>query len=279
MKNLPFEMGTLLRLAIFGCFVGHGTIAIQNSNIFYSEWNYWAQQLFPDEQKYIGAQFMLSTVGAIDILVGLWFLLPAIPFYALAWAITWGALTATSRLYFLSGIIPGFWTNVVYPLSEFLVRTPNWIVPIVFYAFYFNKTHNSLFNRVSEMVWIRIAVATQVIGLFLHYLVELNNQIYPIEILKKGMPIWYFHLGGVAAMASILAFVLSLNPSLRSRLAKVAGLLAITAYMLVEGFGFALNTHHGFTFTTLRVLEHAPIYLCLAYSAINAVRNSRPQAS
>lgn len=278
MTHLKQDISTAFRLAIAGCFIGHGTIAIQNSNIYFSEWNNWVQQLFPEDQKLFGAEVMLNAVGAIDILVGICFLLPEVPSYALAWSMIWGAMTAASRIYFLSGLVPGFWMSVVNPLAQFLIRTPNWMIPVVFFIFYSGRVPQTPIRRISQKSWMTLGAVTQVAGLFLIYLVELYHPLFPYEIEKKSMPLWYFHAGGLFTVLALSVFAFSFVGKFGQATFKSASIFAIIAYTFNEGFEIFSNSPHGIKFTSLRIIEHAPIYVCLGYLAYLNFRGHRCSA-
>lgn len=264
----------IFRVAVMCCFVAHGWLALKNSNIYYSEWSQWVQSLFSEEEKFWGSQILLGSVGTIDILVGLSFVFVFLqpPLFAIVWAICWGSLTALSRLYFLGSFTPPFWSNVVYPLSEFLVRSANWIVPLLAVSqLEFSSTPRwveRILSRISSSTrpLIYFVIITQVFGIFLHYLVELNHELYPYEIHKKSMPIWYFHAIGSTSVCALTFAFLNFKWPNQSTLRIVAIYLSVISFLLAEGFEIViLNSSHGFSYTAIRIAEHVPIYSCFAY--------------
>jgi hypothetical protein len=245
----------LFRIAAVGCFLCHGVIALQNSDVYFSEWNVWVQSLLPWADVSV-AKYFLRTVGTIDILVAAGFLLPRIPLFVFIWAIGWGCATATSRLFFLGSFDGSSWSNVVRPVAETAARTANWVVPLLLYRRVRIKGPR-LFAALTESQWIYVAVLGATAAIFLHYLVDLNGPIYPLEVLRKGEPLWFFHLLGAISAIALAALAARLRP---------APVLAATSLALAEGFEiFILNSPHGALFTLLRIGEHFPIYFCFCY--------------
>ena len=265
----------LLRLAVFCCFVGHGTLAIKNSNIYYSEWSQWVQSLFPENEKYADSQMILGAVGSIDLLVGLSFLLPTIPMPAFIWAIGWGAATAISRMYFLGALSAPIWQNVLYPISQFLVRTPNWLVPMLLLAHSYKSV--PLLGKIADRssYHIEIAMLAQVLALAIMYLADYNHELYPYEVQKMGMPLGLFHTTGLIAISGFIALSVALTGT-KSRLwTFAAGILVPIAFILSEGFEITvLNAPQGVRYTGIRVLEHVPIYICMFYFVRTAIHSS-----
>ena len=104
----------ILRIAIFGEFLGHGIFAIQGR----PAWTEWTSQLTGLE---LGAAATLVTiVGIVDILIALTVLLkPMRP--VLLWAAFWGFWTAVMR------------PLVGEPIWDFVERWANWGAPLALY--------------------------------------------------------------------------------------------------------------------------------------------------
>ena len=104
----------ILRIAIFGEFLGHGIFAIQGR----PAWTEWTSQLTGLE---LGAAATLVTiVGIVDILIALAVLLkPMRP--VLLWAAFWGFWTAVMR------------PLVGEPIWDFVERWANWGAPLALY--------------------------------------------------------------------------------------------------------------------------------------------------
>ncbi len=270
-------LAKILRLAILCCFAGHGTLAIMNAGVFTSEWSTWVQSLFPDAYKYEMAKVMLLTVGVIDILAAACFLLPNIPLAAFTWVIVWGAATGTSRLFFLSSLENDFWYFQVRPISEFLIRVPNWMTGfMLLMALYPQFTPAKLREKpVDFYLW--IIALTQVAGLSLHYIVELNDPFLLPELEKKMMPLWYLHLTGFLAVASLLG-CLTL-PLIRPKSAIFPALTsctAVLAFISVDLFkALVINAPQGFFFSGIRVIDAMPIYVCLITLAMITIQAPR----
>lgn len=104
----------ILRVAIFGEFLGHGVFAVQGK----SAWVGWIQQLTGVGADLAGQ--MLLAVGLIDILVALIILIkPVKP--VLLWAIFWGFWTALVR------------PIVGEPIWDFVERWANWGAPLALF--------------------------------------------------------------------------------------------------------------------------------------------------
>jgi hypothetical protein len=235
---------TALRLATAACFLGHGTLALKNAPIFYSEWSNWIQSLLPAGDP-TPSMYVLRVIGSIDVLVGLVFLLRAAPpRWAFAWAIGWGLATATSRLYFLGALHGDPWQHLVHPLAEMLVRTVNWAAPL------------ALLRR--DRRWVTGAVAAGALAHGLAYLATWLGPTYPFEPLKTGEPLWLFHVDGALALA---ALVLLGRPR--------GALLALASMALGEAIDLAsVAWPRGAFGIVLQLAEHQPIYVCFALYAL-----------
>jgi hypothetical protein len=102
-----------LRIGIFMCFMGHGTIALGKNTA-------WLPYLETVGLKGNLALDVLFAIGILDIIVAITILLKPIKIVVL-WACFWAFTTALMRP--ISG--ESIW--------EFVERGPNWIVPLVLY--------------------------------------------------------------------------------------------------------------------------------------------------
>lgn len=259
----------LLRLAIFCCFAGHGSLAIMNSSNYVSEWSNWIQSLFPEDQKFEMSRMMLLTVGFLDILVAIGFLLPKIPRPAFIWAIGWGTATALSRMYFLGRLFPINWYNTAHPVAEFLSRTPNFLVPILLFLMVEPNTRLAVVGRRFHIKNILlVAGSTQILSLCLHHLTHWNHEMFPFELEKVGMPVWYFHLMGGIAIMALCAICVTTWSHQTKFIITLTAILTLFAYVIPEGYDvFLTNAPHGFRYTFIRLAEHVPIYVCMGYFA------------
>ncbi len=106
----------LLRLAVFGEFLGHGLFAVQGK----AQWVEWVSKLFGVDAT-LATQILL-VIGTLDIIVALFVLLkPNKPI--LLWAIFWGFSTALMRLV------------VGEPFLDFVERWANWGAPLALLYF------------------------------------------------------------------------------------------------------------------------------------------------
>lgn len=109
----------VLRVAIFGTFVGHGVFALQGKET----WIRWIMD-FGGWDAALAAQ-LLFLVGLLDVVVGLVVLFKPIRI-ALLWAVLWTSWTAFMRvLPFIGDPIWDFverWANIGAPLSLLLLR-------------------------------------------------------------------------------------------------------------------------------------------------------------
>jgi len=104
----------ILRIAIFGEFLGHGIFAIQGK----PAWIEWTSQLTGLESG--AAATLVTIVGVVDILIALTVLLkPMRP--VLLWAAFWGFWTAVMR------------PLVGEPIWDFVERWANWGAPLALY--------------------------------------------------------------------------------------------------------------------------------------------------
>jgi len=272
LKDLYEELGTdsrwqrslALRIAVAGCFIGHGILAWKASANFGSEWSAWVRMLFPASLEYRGSEIFLKTVAIIDIVDGLLLLLPRIPKSALLWVLFWGAMTAVSRLFFLGVYIAPYEINSMNALAEFLKRAPNWIMPLFLVAVTSPKLNERFKILANKHHWLNFAVGSQMLAILLHQIYEWNGPYFDFELLKVGMPPWFF--GAVTAGAIMGLFLLILN--YQSKLANKSFnfLLYIVplTYVCAEGFVvFARNLPAGGLFAFVKFVSHFAMYFCM----------------
>lgn len=112
--NRRLTVEWVLRLAVFGEFLGHGVFALQGKEA----WIGWIEQLLSVSPELAGQ--LLFAVGIADVLIALIVLIkPVRPI--LLWAAIWG-----------------FWTALVRPLVgepiwDFVERWANWGAPLALY--------------------------------------------------------------------------------------------------------------------------------------------------
>ena len=104
----------ILRLAVFGEFLGHGVFAIQGKE----SWIGWIQQFTGFEAGL--ATRLLLTIGLLDVAIALIVLIkPVRPI--LLWAAIWGFWTALVRPF------------IGEPIWDFVERSANWGAPLALY--------------------------------------------------------------------------------------------------------------------------------------------------
>ena len=114
----------VLRVAVFGEFLGHGVFALQGK----ATWIGWVQKLISVDIA--TATTIMTIVGVLDILIAIIVLLrPVRP--VLLWAAIWG-----------------FWTALVRPLVgepiwDFIERFANWGAPLALYLLMPKSNRNS----------------------------------------------------------------------------------------------------------------------------------------
>lgn len=110
----------VLRIAIFGEFLGHGVFAIQGKET----WIKWTQQLTGLDAG--TAATLVTVVGVVDVLIALSVLVkPMRP--VLVWASIWGLWTALMR------------PLVGEPIWDFVERWANWGAPLALFYLLKNK--------------------------------------------------------------------------------------------------------------------------------------------
>jgi hypothetical protein len=104
----------ILRLAVFGTFLGHGVFALQGKE----SWIPYFTSIGISESA---AATLLPLIGTMDVAVALFALFWPLRI-VLAWATTWGLVTALIRP--ISGE----------PIWDFVERTANWAAPLALLA-------------------------------------------------------------------------------------------------------------------------------------------------
>lgn len=253
-----------LRVVVAGCFIGHGILAYQASTNFGSEWSAWVRSLFPREYEYQSSEIFLKTIALMDITNGLLLFLPRIPRIALAWVFCWGAMTAASRLYFLYGYSPPMEINTFNALAEFLKRAPNWITPLFLVAASspaIEKRHQILSRKIP---WLNFAILCQLSGILLHNAHEANGPFFDFELLKLGMPLWFFYVVTVGSALGILVVArVHIQPKIPGSCWFLPMIVTLT-YICAEGFSiYSQNLPAGSSFTAVQFLSHFAQYYCM----------------
>ena len=104
-----FEL--VLRMGVFGAFLGHGIFALEGKQQFIEM----IQSMVPLDAAM--ATSLLFAIGVIDILVAFWVLLRPQRF-VLAYATVWAFLTALARI------------TAGDPVWDFVERAANWAAPL-----------------------------------------------------------------------------------------------------------------------------------------------------
>ncbi len=104
----------LLRVAVFGTFIGHGLFAITVNPSWVPYLEFWG---FSSDQ----AENLMPIIGGLDILIGLIILIKPSK-YVIMYAIAWAFLTALMR-----PIVGESWL-------AFIERAANWGAPAALYA-------------------------------------------------------------------------------------------------------------------------------------------------
>lgn len=104
----------ILRIAVFGEFIGHGVFALQGKEV----WISWIRQMIVVDTA--TAAQLLTLIGVLDVVVGITILIRPVPL-VLLWAAVWG-----------------FWTALVRPLVgepfwDFVERWANWGAPLALF--------------------------------------------------------------------------------------------------------------------------------------------------
>ena len=100
----------ILRIGVFGTFLGHGILALQVNPAWI---NYLLMVGFSSEQ----AGYVMPMIGGLDIVLAVWVLIKPNR-YILYWMVLWAFLTALMRP--LSGA----------SILQFIERAANWAAPL-----------------------------------------------------------------------------------------------------------------------------------------------------
>lgn len=100
----------ILRIGVFGTFLGHGILAIQVNAA-------WLPYLTTVGFSIEVAKFVMPVIGGIDIILAIWVLIKPNK-YILFWMVLWGFLTALIRPISGGSII------------QFVERAANWAAPL-----------------------------------------------------------------------------------------------------------------------------------------------------
>lgn len=109
--TLQSRLEWVLRLGVFGEFLGHGVLALQGK----AAWVGWMVKLF-DVTPEVGLQ-LVQAVGVLDVIVAVFVLILPLRFILL-WAAFWGLATAVVR------------PVVGEPIWDFVERWANWAAPL-----------------------------------------------------------------------------------------------------------------------------------------------------
>ena len=107
MSRSPVDL--ILRLGIFGTFLGHGIYALQVNPAWI---NYLLTVGFDIDQ----ARFIMPIIGLLDVILAVWVLIKPNK-YVLFWMVFWAFLTALMRPISGGSII------------DFVERSANWMAP------------------------------------------------------------------------------------------------------------------------------------------------------
>jgi len=266
-----------LRIAVAACFIGHGLIAIQVSANYGSEWSYWIRSILPSAIEYEASKNLLRIIGIIDILDGICLLLPRIPKQALAWVLGWGFLTALSRLFFLGVYVPPYEVNGFHAASEFIKRTPNWVLPLLLVAATSPGLGFSDSIRKNKYKILTLTVAAQTVAIFLNNSYEYQSPFFEFELIKVGMPQWYFWMVTCLSIFSFLMLILIYLQNKRSILISVVGAtVTLLVYTMAEGFSvYARNLPGGFFYALIRFVSHMSMYTCMILWFSETLQRSR----
>lgn len=118
----------ILRIGIFGEFLGHGIFGIQGKQA----WIGWTEALTGLDT--VAAGKLVLVVGIIDVLIALSVLIkPMRP--VLLWAAIWGLWTAIMR------------PLVGEPIWDFVERFPNWAAPLALFYLLKEKSNQTGFQN------------------------------------------------------------------------------------------------------------------------------------
>lgn len=116
---MPFKLEWVLRVAVFGEFLGHGVFALQGK----AQWILWIEEILGTDPA--TAATLLTLIGVVDVAVAFAVLLwRGVPRVVLLWAAVWGFWTALVR------------PIVGEPMWDFVERWANWGAPLALLMLY-----------------------------------------------------------------------------------------------------------------------------------------------
>jgi len=117
----------ILRIGVFGTFLGHGVFAIMKNPGWFPFLEFWG---FSEQQINV----LMPAIGVVDIGVALSALFKPNK-YVLLYAVTWAFLTALMR-----PITGGSWW-------DFVERAANWATPLALYFLYYRLESDAYVSR------------------------------------------------------------------------------------------------------------------------------------
>jgi hypothetical protein len=118
---LKDKIALVLRIGVFGTFLGHGVFALKGKQDFVEM----IQSMVPVDAA--TATSLLFTIGIIDLIVAFWVLLKPQKF-VLIYATVWAFMTALARV------------TAGDPVWDFVERASNWAVPLALLLYIQSKT-------------------------------------------------------------------------------------------------------------------------------------------
>ena len=118
-ENITSKVEWILRVGVFGTFLGHGLLAININPA-------WIPYLTILSFTPVQAQLIMPFIGTVDVIVAFWVLFKPNK-YLLIWAFFWALATAVIRP--LSGEM----------LLTFVERAANWAAPLALYFYNYRK--------------------------------------------------------------------------------------------------------------------------------------------
>jgi len=122
-----------------------------------------------------------------------------------------------------------------------------------------------------------LSVAAQIVAIFLNNTYEYQNSFFEFELVKVGMPQWYFWMVTCLSIFSFLILILIYLQNKRSVLISVVGAtVALLVYTMAEGFSvYARNLPGGFFYAFIRFVSHMSMYTCMILWFSETIQRSR----
>ena len=238
------------------------------------------RSIFPGTIEYAASEIFLKSVAIIDILDGALLLFPRIPKSALAWVFGWGAVTASSRLFFLGIYVPPLEINMINALAEFFKRAPNWILPLLLIASISPKIEKKFNLLEQKKSWLKLAVGSQMLGIYLKQCYEFNSPFFEFELLKFGISIDFFWLATGSSLIGLIVVILDAKVPGIFKKAPGLFLLVPLAYALAEGATiYSRNLPGGLLFTSIRFVSHFCQYLTVILWTIDHLNWGRQRCA